>query len=541
MLRILSILLLFTLGLASAGPVQKQARQEEREDYFKKWLQEDVKYIISDEERDVFQKLTTVEEKEAFIEQFWYRRDPDPRTKANEFKEEHYRRIAYANEHFQSGKPGWMTDRGRVYIAHGEPIYIERHPSGGPYMRKPWEGGGSTYTYPFEVWVYRYIDGIGDDVELEFVDPSFSGEYRLALRPEEKDMLLYVSGTAPTTLELLGHESGRIDRPYFNPGLENNAAWRNRHGYRAKDAPFARYARFAMAQKAPKVEFTDLKQIVETSITYNDFPFQMRTDFIQLDENQALVPITVLVENRELTFESRGGNYIAKANIYAIVTNMVGRIEAEFEDSVVAEYPREVIDQARLIQSVYQKVMVLDAGKSYRLDLVVRDENTNRVGLVQQAIRVPSFKSTERLRTSSMILSKVIEPAPEDAKANDRFILGDVKIIPNVDEVFRPDEWLGAYLQVYNAELDQTSLKPDLRVRYIIRHGDKIFDELKDNSGETVQYISPQRIVLIRQLQLKNLEEGNYKFEVEIEDKIGSGKTVASAPFKVVAEAQATG
>ena len=170
-------------GLAAG---QQQGGEEADEDYYRKWLNEDVTFIITEEEKPVFQSLSTPNEKEHFIEQFWYRRDPDPRTEFNEFKEEHYRRIAFANERFQSGIAGWKTDRGRIYIIHGPPDEIVSYPSGGRYLRQPHEGGGATSTYPFEVWRYRNLEGMGSEVELEFVDSSWSGEYHLALDPNER-------------------------------------------------------------------------------------------------------------------------------------------------------------------------------------------------------------------------------------------------------------------------------------------------------------------------------------------------------------------
>src|SRR5713101_8643081 len=145
--------------------------QKELDTPYKKWLQEEVPYIISDEERAAFLQLQTNEEREQFIEAFWQRRDPTPDTVENEFKEEHYRRIAYANERFASGIPGWKTDRGRIYIIWGPADEIESHPSGGSYERPPEEGGGTTSTFPFEKWRYRYIEGIGTDIIIEFVDP----------------------------------------------------------------------------------------------------------------------------------------------------------------------------------------------------------------------------------------------------------------------------------------------------------------------------------------------------------------------------------
>ena len=171
---------------------------------YKKWIKEDVAYIITSEEKRAWDKLETDEEREQFIEAFWRRRDPNPDTEENEYREEYYERIAYANEHFASGIPGWKTDRGRIYIAFGKPDSIESHPSGGFYERPSYEGGGSTSTYPFEVWFYRYIPGIGSGIEIEFVDPTGTGEYRIARSPNEKDALAMVPGGGLTLAEQLG-------------------------------------------------------------------------------------------------------------------------------------------------------------------------------------------------------------------------------------------------------------------------------------------------------------------------------------------------
>ena len=154
---------------------QEEKLRKELETPYKKWLNEDVVYIITDEERrPPSSGCSTDEEREQFIEQFWLRRDPTPDTEENEFKEEHYRRIAYANEHYASGIPGWKTDRGRIYIIYGPPDEIESHPSGGTYERPYEEGGGTTSTYPFEQWRYRYIEGIGSNIMIEFVDPTMT-------------------------------------------------------------------------------------------------------------------------------------------------------------------------------------------------------------------------------------------------------------------------------------------------------------------------------------------------------------------------------
>src|SRR5665213_2492920 len=174
---------------------------------YKKWLEEEVPYIITDEERSAFLQLQTNEEREQFIEGFWQRRDPTPDTVENEFKEEHYRRIAYANERFASGIPGWKTDRGRIYIIWGPADEVEAHPTGGLYDRPMSEGGGSTTTYAYEDWRYRHMDGIGDNIIIEFVDPDNSGEYHMTMDPGEKDALAKIPGAGLSLLESMGLSS----------------------------------------------------------------------------------------------------------------------------------------------------------------------------------------------------------------------------------------------------------------------------------------------------------------------------------------------
>src|SRR5579864_3954459 len=267
---------------------QKRKREEklrkELETPYRKWLNEDVAYIITDEERAAFKRLQTDEEREQFIEQFWLRRDPTPDTVENEFKEEHYRRIAYANENFASGIPGWKTDRGRIYITYGPPDEKESHPSGGSYERPPEEGGGTTSTFPFEQWRYRYIEGVGSDIIIEFVDPTMSGEYRMTMDPSEKDALLYVPNAGLTLMEQMGLSS-KTDRFNRTDGTHLGSSF---GGTPASMNEFERLERFAKLQKPPAVKFKDLEAAVHSKITFNILPMKARVDYVPLTESTVL-------------------------------------------------------------------------------------------------------------------------------------------------------------------------------------------------------------------------------------------------------------
>jgi GWxTD domain-containing protein len=195
--------------VAQAAPAPAPAPQPVQvtpvETPYTKWLNQEAVYIISQEERRAFSQLNTDEEREMFIEQFWLRRDPTPGTPENEYREEHYRRIAYANESFSNNDaPGWKTDRGMIYIKYGPPDEREEHRAGGAYQRPIEEGGGQTSTFPFEKWRYRYIEGIGKDVTIEFVDTTRTGDFHMTMDPAEKDALLYVPGTGLTLVEQMG-------------------------------------------------------------------------------------------------------------------------------------------------------------------------------------------------------------------------------------------------------------------------------------------------------------------------------------------------
>ena len=156
---------------------------------YKKWLNEDVRWIITPEELSAFKQLSNDEERDQFIEQFWLRRDPTPDTVENEYKEEHYRRIAYANEHFAAGKAGWRTDRGRIYIVFGPPDEIEAHPSGGTVQ--PPHGRGRRRDFDLSLRdlalpLHRRSGRQGQEVMIEFVDTCMCGDYHMTIDPERE-------------------------------------------------------------------------------------------------------------------------------------------------------------------------------------------------------------------------------------------------------------------------------------------------------------------------------------------------------------------
>src|SRR5580658_3434715 len=324
---------------------------KELDSQYKTWLNEDVVYIISPAERTAFLQLNTNEEREQFIEQFWLRRSSNPDLPDNDFKEEHYRRIAYANEHFASGIPGWKTDRGRLYIMWGPADEVDSHPTGGTWDRPMEEGGGSTTTYPWETWRYRYLEGIQENVILEFVDPTSSGEYHLTMDPSEKDALLHVPGAGLSLLESMGLSS-KTCRFTRSDGTNLPTAL---GGTPASLDEFNRLELFAKVQRPPEVKYKDLEAIVTSRMVRDSLKFDYRTDFLKVTSDTVLVPISVQIPNNQLSFKAKEGVHSAELNIFGRVSTLTGKVVQTFEDPVIKDYPDSLFSGAVKQQSIYQK------------------------------------------------------------------------------------------------------------------------------------------------------------------------------------------
>src|SRR6201993_1063061 len=346
---------------------EKRFKQEVSGSY-KKWLDEDVRWIITDEERAAFKQLSNDEERDQFIEAFWQRRDPTPDTVENEYKEEHYRRIAYANEHFAAGIPGWKTDRGRIYIMYGPADEIESHPSGGTYERPMEEGGGSTSTYPFEDWRYRYLEGVGQEIIIEFVDTCMCGDYHMTIDRSEKDALLYTPNAGLTLYEQMGMASKTS--PFQGGGLQRLATGPFSPDLQTKQ--FDRLEQFAKLNKPPAVKFKDLEEIVSHKITVNLMPFDVRADFVKVTSDTVLTPITIQVKNRDITFANKEGVQRGTVNIFGRVATLSGRIAQTFEDTVQVDVPAELLPKTAENSQVYWKALPLRPGH-YRLDVVGKE------------------------------------------------------------------------------------------------------------------------------------------------------------------------
>jgi GWxTD domain-containing protein len=511
-----------------------KALKQELSKTYKKWLEEDVRWIITDEERKAFMQLSNDEERDQFIEAFWQRRDPTPDTEENEFKEEHYRRIAYANEHFAAGIPGWKTDRGRMYIVFGPPDEIDAHPSGGSYQRPMEEGGGETSTFPFEDWRYRYIEGIGQEVNIEFVDSCMCGDFHMTIDRSEKDALKYTPNAGLTLYEQMGL-SNKTNR-FTNGGLEQLGAGPFNQDIQTKQ--FDRLEQFAKLQAAPAVKFKDLEEIVSHKISINLMPFDVRADFVRVTSDTVLVPITIQVKNRDITFQNKDGVERGTINIFGRVTTLTGKIVQTFEDPVQVDVPIELLPKTAENSSVYWKALPLRVSQNrYRLDIVVKDVNGDRTGTWSRAIVIPDF-SEDHLSNSSLIIADQMEPVAAKNVGTGNFVIGQTKVRPRVASSdgkpvsFKRSQKLNFWMQVYNLSVDEKTHKPSATIEYNVTDSNNKAVIHTIESTDTMGNVGDQ-VTLQKTLSAANLQPGMYKIEIKVNDKLSKQSVDPTAMFTV--------
>ncbi len=517
---------------------QKALRQELKGPY-KIWLDQDVPYIITDDERKAFMSLSNDEEREAFIENFWQRRNPNPDSPENEFREEHYRRIQYANDHFAAGKPGWKTDRGHIYIAFGPADSIDAHPSGGMYERPMEEGGGETSTFPFEVWHYRYLEGIGENVDIEFVDTCQCGDYHFTIDRSEKDALKYVPGAGLTQWEQMNNQD-KTNR-FKGNGLEQLG-----NGPMGDYNQGKEFDRIEMAAKLfapPPVKFTDLMNDLDV---YNSshklmqgpvFNFDVRTDYVKVTDSMDLVPITMQIRNRDITFVTKDGVSKGVVNILGRVTTIMHKTVQTFEDTVEVTEPSELLEKSLDRRSLYWKALPLPPGL-YRLDIAIKDvNNPDHIGIYGRSLDVPEFQD-EKLGASSLILADIMNTVSSQQIGNGNFIISNMYVRPRVSEnpttpvSIKRSQELNFWMQFYNLGIDEATKSNSATVTYQITDstGTVILEkqlESKDLGAHSDQ------LTVEKTLPIAGLSPGRYKVTVRVNDAITKQEIAQSAPFIV--------
>jgi GWxTD domain-containing protein len=515
---------------------QQKALKQELKGSYKTWLDQDVRWIITDQEMQAFKSLANDEERDQFIENFWLRRNPNPDSPENEYREEHYARIAYANEHFAAGKPGWKTDRGHIYIAYGKPDSIDSHPSGGSYERPMDEGGGNTSTFPFEVWHYRYLQGIGDNIDIEFVDSCMCGDYHMTIDRSEKDALKHVPGAGETLYEQQG-QSSKADR-FSGGGLEQLGTGPMSSQNQSKQ--FDRLNTFAKLMAPPEIKFKDLESYMVSSkiLTGPPFLFDVRTDYVKVTNDTVIVPVTLQIRNKDITFNNKDGVATGTVNVLGRVSDLNHRAIQTFEETVTVQEPTELLAQAQNRASVYWKALPLRPGL-YKIDIVIKDvNNPDHIGTWRRSINVPKYDD-DKLAASSLILADEMTRVPSKEIGAGNFVIGNTHIRPRVPTgvsvpvTFHRSQNLNFWMQVYNLGIDEKSKQNGATIEYDVVN--MTTNETILQTQELTSKTNPNadQVTLERTMPLASLQPGKYQITIKVNDGVTKQQIAESAPFVV--------
>jgi hypothetical protein len=423
----------------------------------------------------------------------------------------------------------------RIYISFGKPDSVDAHPSGGSYMRPMDEGGGETSTFPFEVWHYRYLEGVGDNIDIEFVDACQCGDYHFTIDRGEKDALSHVPGMGKTQWEEMG-TAKKSDR--FSGGFETLGTGPLSQSQSSKQ--FDRIELSAKLFAPPPIKFKDLENFISEHklLAGPVFPFDVRTDFIKVTENTVLVPITLQLRNRDITFVTKNGVAKGVVNILGKVTTLTHKTVQTFEDTVEVTQPAELLEKSLDRRSVYWKALPLLPGL-YRLDIAIKDvNNPDHVGLYGRGLDVPTYHD-EKLATSTLILADQMVTVSSREIGSGNCVIGNTKICPRVSPNaatpvnFKRNQQLNFWMQVYNLQIDDATKSNQATVTYQITDTAANAVVLEKQLESKDLGTHSDQLTVEKTIPIAGLQPGKYKVTIKVNDGISKQEIAQSAPFVV--------
>jgi hypothetical protein len=301
---------------------------------------------------------------------------------------------------------------------------------------------------------------------------------------------------------------------------------------------FDRMETFAKLNRAPDIKFRDLQnEIVSHRFIRNPLPFDVQVDFVKLTSDTVLVPITLQVPLKGLTFANKDGVQRAVVNVYGQLTKLSGQIVQTFEETLHRDIPAELLEKEINNVSLYWKALPMRPGL-YRLDVVIKDVNGDKTGIFSKSYTVPDY-GDEKLSSSTLILADRMEPVPSREVGTGSFVIGTNKVIPKVQPsdgkppAFKQKDKINFWMQVYNLGLDQKTNKPSATVEYQVVN--TVTNQHVLDFTETTAQMGNigEQVTLGKSLQLGQLDPGVYQVTIKVNDQISKQTISPTAKFAV--------
>lgn len=522
-----------------------------------KWLNEEVVYIISSQEREVFLSLKTDEERENFIKLFWKRRDPTPETEFNEFREEHYRRIEYANKNFFEGMPGWKTDRGRIYIMFGPPDFIQTNPGG---LRGFLFGPkAETAEFPSEVWTYRYLPGIktrSQNIEFIFVNYYNTGVYKLTSSPSLANALRNIS----TDARFVGYNDDPRPREGVPRNISDLEAQRMAQDrvIGQGDSILGQLALFSELTRSrgeilEEIERANrlrkLKGIVLTKDSLSLIKFDFIKPVFRREKEEYYIPIAIQVELSQLSFIKREEKYKDELNFYISILKG-GTSIYEGSDRLEMNLSESTYRQLKGQTYQYHHSVSIPPGE-YLLKIVLMDGNSSAVGYSEELLKLPPVEKADLLSDILIAESvKTVEQREEKINAGELdalksipklkipekinltenkapFVFQNLFVIPNVKNLVRRNGELIFFYQIY-----PQSVGSRIRIENIIeKDGKKI---AMAGEPQIFEALDLNPINNGAKMRVSSFEKGEYVLRVRATEMESGKKIEKTVPFRII-------
>jgi GWxTD domain-containing protein len=480
---ILTFLIFYGAGVSQETSRAQKKTIEPLSEHAKQWLEEVVPYIITDAERELFINLPKEVERGKFIANFWKKRDPDPATPENEFKEDYYKRIALANKFFGSGGiEGWRTDRGRIYIILGPPNEIQHDMS-------PSSSYTSVFHGPREIWNYWNLPNPKLPYNLEFIFVDKLGTENYVL---EQSLKLTEGGSTQFDLDASHY--------YFDYMEILTEATRN---------PFEGLDR--------------LREVITTQVTYDRIPFEYSLYRLKGPDNKTHLPVIVRIPPAALTSKVIEEKNYQSMTLMIIVSNHLGQIISERSKDFNFKLPSTGADTST--EKTHQAQMALELEPDAKnIHVLVLDNFSGKIGTQHEEISVPTF-SEEILSMSDIILSAKRTIDKDEALAIDQ------ELSSQITSTFRVGEEMDFLIEIYGLTLDEISGKHSFTAEYLFLDGDKVFARIPYAEESAT---AEKNVRIQSTLKLKNFKSGDYELRFRVVDNLSGKEAVMNTHFRVI-------
>ncbi len=485
---------------------------------FDRWMNQYVKWIVSREERGRFGRLESRAHKLAFMQTFWQRRDPDPETPENEAREEHGRRFAYTVQNFGAGTPGWATDRGKIYIVLGPPNAIERNPM-----------GRTAFERPSEVWTYNNAPNpnLPASIDIAFVDFTMTGRYEI-VDASNLDVIVPLRtnlGYSMSELEAIGliRSGGTIMDPTT--------------GFRTEIRPgdlitrqFEFQRELREVQKIPQLSLPSLAEVTTVSAAFPSLPVDAEASYFRAGPSEAFVPVTVSIPYARLTPRPADEGYRYEVDILIQVKEEGGEETTPIQDRLEVVVEASELQEYRASELLYQASLMLPPG-GYQLVATLRDNPSGAVGQSASRLEIPQLGAESLGLSSLMIAGDAIETVPPPSGGpRPPFQFGNLRLVPNVDNVFSPGDPMVAYVQAFGYALSADTESAELRVDFFILREGRLYSKV------TPSYHRPggeREIAIKSEILLRDYPSGDFVLRARITDELTGQQAERDRPFSV--------